>query len=502
MLPFIFSASLWLALLAPILAVRDELAAAHRELAAIERNLTRQGQSPVHPRVYIDAYMHVLSPPGEEILDLDTLKKQFDVLNTAFQPANFSFILQGIEWDSSKSFTSFSYPYGGSWYHKGDKSSLNIFFVKHISWQADLILGGESSGPDLLEGYAKEDGVRIAAGTVPGGYFEAFSGGLTTVHEVGHWFGLEHTFEGGCDGEGDFIDDTPASANASRGCLIGRNSCPGKEGLDPIHNMMDYSDDACKTGFTRGQIDRMHGLWNKYRSFENDTQPRPWLLWIPSKPVRQTHKLPFFPDPWNIDLAKQRCRRNTSGSAEEHRESYCGTNLYCQERLYEFGDGDKYADTATCLSVRTDPQSNEPYTKALPWTTGTIPDDICQKFSDLNYFPERTCGTDHYCKGFDSPSQATISDADNRDARGKYNSTTSCLDDHDPAPAASPKPTVEPTPVLPTVQVKQCRKHNYKLEVLEGQACPDGTSAQEWESGMPQPTKDASGCYQFAANCR
>lgn len=171
------------------------------------------------------------------------MKKQFEVLNTAFQPANFSFILQGIEWDSSKSFTSFSYPYGGSWYHKGDKSSLNIFFVKHISWQADLILGGESSGPDLLEGYAKEDGVRIAAGTVPGGYFEAFSGGLTTVHEVGHWFGLEHTFEGGCDGEGDFIDDTPASANASRGCLIGRNSCPGKEGLDPIHNMMDYSDE-------------------------------------------------------------------------------------------------------------------------------------------------------------------------------------------------------------------------------------------------------------------
>lgn len=70
MLPFIFSASLWLAFLAPIIAVRDELAAAHRELAAIERDLARQGQSPVHPQVYIEVYMHVLSPPEEEILSV------------------------------------------------------------------------------------------------------------------------------------------------------------------------------------------------------------------------------------------------------------------------------------------------------------------------------------------------------------------------------------------------------------------------------------------------
>ncbi|PQK18064.1 hypothetical protein BB8028_0010g00530 [Beauveria bassiana] len=447
----------------------DELAAAHRELAAIERDLARQNQSTVHPQ-------------------LDTLKKQFDVLNTGFQPANFSFIVQDIEWVSGKEFTSFPYPRGASYYHKGDKSSLNIYFVKHISDQVDLILGGESSTPDLLEGYAKEDGVRIAAGTVPGGSFEAFSGGLTTVHEVGHWIGLAHTFEGGCDGEGDFIDDTPASANASRGCQTGRNSCPG--------------DSACRTGLTRGQIDRMHGLWKKYRSHENDTQPRPWLLWIPSKPIRQTHKLPFYPDPWNIDLAKQRCRRNTEGSAEEHRESYCGTNIYCQERLYEFGDGEKYADTATCLSVRTDPQSNEPYTELLPWTMRKSSEGACQQLISSNYFQEKTCGTDYFCKGFDSTSQATISDADNKDARGKYNSSTSCLEDHDPAPAAPPKSTVEPTPVLSTVQVKQCYGQQYKLELLEGQACPDGTNAQEWESGMPKPTKDASGCFRFTANCR
>ncbi|KAM3471481.1 hypothetical protein MY8738_009316 [Beauveria namnaoensis] len=241
MLPFILCASFWLALLAPIVAMEDELAATHRNLAAAERELARQNQSTVHPQVYIDVYMHVLSPSAEELLSLDTLKKQLDVLNTHFQPANFSFIVQDIEWVSDKRLTSFSYPQGASYYHKGDKSSLNIYFVKHISDQVGLILGGESPTPDLLKQYPLQDGVRIAAGTVPGGSFEFYNKGLTVVHEVGHWIGLVHTFEGGCDGEGDFIDDTPASANASRGCQIHRNSCPGRDGLDPIHNIMDYS---------------------------------------------------------------------------------------------------------------------------------------------------------------------------------------------------------------------------------------------------------------------
>lgn len=66
----------------------------------------------------------------------------------------------------------------------------------------------------------------IDSATLPGGV-APYDGGITTVHEVGHWLSLFHTFEahdneaedGGCYGDGDFIFDTPSEANAAFGCM-------------------------------------------------------------------------------------------------------------------------------------------------------------------------------------------------------------------------------------------------------------------------------------------
>ena len=98
--------------------------------------------------------------------------------------------------------------------------------------------------------------------------------GRTTTHEVGHFLGLYHTFEGGC-ADGDFCADTPATAQENYNCPTGQDSCPVGTGdgiLDMIENYMDYTDDACMNIFTNDQSARMDGVLSGSRlSLANST---------------------------------------------------------------------------------------------------------------------------------------------------------------------------------------------------------------------------------------
>lgn len=98
--------------------------------------------------------------------------------------------------------------------------------------------------------YFYQDGCWLNGDSMPGLSRNATTppnAGHAAVHEVGHWFGLLHTFQGrACEGDfgNDQVADTPSQAGASSGCPVGRDSCPDLPGLDPIHNFMDYSDDT------------------------------------------------------------------------------------------------------------------------------------------------------------------------------------------------------------------------------------------------------------------
>ena len=121
-----------------------------------------------------------------------------------------------------------------------------------------------------------QDGVVVHYNSLPGGSLAPFNLGGTASHEVGHYLGLYHTFQGGCGTSscsttGDLVCDTPAEASPTSGCPAGKNTCAAP-GDDPIHNYMDYSSDACYTNFTPGQDTRMNAIVTQYRAWIGATR--------------------------------------------------------------------------------------------------------------------------------------------------------------------------------------------------------------------------------------
>ncbi len=160
---------------------------------------------------------------------------------------------------------------------------LKIYVVKSISGPVtDGVIQGYSSFPGFTSVF---DGIVIRADTFGNSadplctacYLNPqFNQGTILTHEIGHYFGLYHTFEMGCNeiyhnndcaNLGDRVCDTPPVAVKNTGCPININSCNEANDLpDNINNYMDYTNQSCRNNFTDGQVDRMFAMLAMYRS--------------------------------------------------------------------------------------------------------------------------------------------------------------------------------------------------------------------------------------------
>jgi hypothetical protein len=235
-------------------------------------------------KTLIPIRFHIIHSGGRGYLPDRQLKAQVAVLNRAYAPASISFKIIDARLHEND-----------AWLVHDRGSDAEIEMKIALGKDTARALNIYTAEPAGLLGYAtypwwyadspQLDGVVLHHASLPDAARASvnrswpFGLGMTAVHEIGHWCGLYHTFEGGCEASGDDISDTAYEEVAASGCPLNQqSSCPGETGFNPVDNYMDSSDDACMTHFTPLQYQRIEDMVVYYRSELNPLITRSALL--------------------------------------------------------------------------------------------------------------------------------------------------------------------------------------------------------------------------------
>lgn len=227
--------------------------------------------------VTIPTYVHVITAAAlsqpDRIAMRDRVNAQMRVLKKAYSGATapdavdtpFRFAREATTFTVNADWANMGYDSAAEREAKtalrvGGAGTLNIY----VADIGDGLLGW-ATFPQSYAGDPDVDGVVILTDSMPGGTDPRYSLGDTATHEVGHWLGLYHTFQGGCSQANDLVADTPREKSPAFNCPVGRDSCTAP-GLDPIRNFMDYTQDDCMDQFSAGQSTRADDQWVTFRT--------------------------------------------------------------------------------------------------------------------------------------------------------------------------------------------------------------------------------------------
>lgn len=244
----------------------DEMEDLDRQLIADRLKARQNGLTNIVSGGVINVYWHVIKTTGDVgAVTNGQINDQIAVLNSAYSASGWQFNLVSVDttvnnlWAAAQPGTLAEFQMKLA-LRIGSADDLNIY----SSNPAGGLLGW-ATFPSNYQSNPKQDGVVILYASLPGGSAAPYNLGDTGTHEVGHWMGLYHTFQNGCTGTGDSVSDTPYERSAAFGCPVLRDTCKILNGLDPITNFMDYTDDACMNKFSAEQNARMNEQFTLYR---------------------------------------------------------------------------------------------------------------------------------------------------------------------------------------------------------------------------------------------